>query len=132
MWIQNFLTQALDIGLDVEFNKVVAQTIGEALFQNGCAIQCGLVGSDNVIINFNREGYTQSRQFFHCLFFVFSCFFSINTNRCFTIFFCKTQFFSYQFNIVSTIGGVAQTFHGIEVVLTNHWVNCVGTFKVIG
>ena len=116
-----------------EFYIVIAEAVREHLCNNRSALsRSGLAGCLDVEVNFNWEGNALSSQLFNCLLFVLFCFFSINTNWCFTIFFCKTQFFSLPVQHSQYHQRCSTDLHGVEVVFTNHWVNCVGTFKVIG
>ena len=78
----------------------------------------------------NREGNAQSGQLFDCLFLQFFCFCFVQTCRSFAVAFRQTQFFLNQFKVVFTVGGVTQTLHGVEVVLTSHWVDGVGSLVV--
>ena len=132
MWNVNFLSTALDVGVDRQFNKVVAQAVAEALCQYVCGVKSILVRCHDVVIQFYWEGYAQSGQFFHSLFLIFFCFCCIQSDWCFAVFFWQAHFFSYQFNVISTIRSVAQTLHGVEVIFTSQWVNCISSLPVVG
>ena len=131
MWDNYFVTNTLNVCLDVEFYIVIAEAVREHLCNNVCAVQSGLAGCLDVVVNFNWEGNALSSQLFNCLLFVLFCFFSIQSYRCLAIFFSQTQLCSYQIGVVCTIRSINQTFHGVEVVFTAHWVDCVYTFPVV-
>ena len=127
----NLLIGALDKGLNVQLNIVVAQALGEGLCQYVCAVQCSLAGSGNVEVNAYWEGYALCGQFFHSLFFVLSCFVCVQSYHGLAVEFRQSHFLSYQFGIFGTVRGINKTFHGEEVVFAGHWVNCVGSLVVI-
>ena len=131
MWLINFLSGALDIGLDFQFDEVIAQAVGNGLSKNVCTVQRYLVSSCDVVCHRNREGNASSGQFFHCLLFVLFEFFGIQTNHGFTIEIRQAHFFLNEFYIVGTVRGVNQTLHGVEVVFTAHWVNCIDSWIVL-
>ena len=130
-WSVNFFCGALDVGLDVELDIIVAQAVGEALCHNVCRVQSNLVAACDVVVNHNREGNADCTQLFHCLFLVLCCFFCIQSDWGFAVFFWQTQLCSYQLNIVFSVGGVAQTLGAVEVVFTVHWFDWVGSLEVI-
>ena len=129
--LYNFLTQALNEGLDVQLDEIITKAVGEYLFENVSAVQSSLAGSEDVVICLNREGNSLCTQFFHCLFLVLFCLCLVQSCRGLSILFFHTHCISYQFNIVFAVRGVAQTLHGVVVVLTDHWVDGVESLEVV-
>ena len=74
MWLYNFVSVAGNVGLNVEFDIVITQTIGECLCHYVRRVEGYLVGCGDIVIHFNREGNAQSGQLFDCLFLIFFCF----------------------------------------------------------
>ena len=116
-----------DIGLDIQLYKVITQAVRKSLCQNVCAVQSCLVGAGDVVVNADREGDTDGAQLFHRLFFVLSCFVSIQSDRCFPIFLRQTQFLSNQLGVVGAVGGVQQTRHRVEVIFAAERVDGIGS-----
>ena len=131
MRLCNLFTQTGNIGFDVQLHVIISQAVRENLLEHICAVQRRLTGSGDVIIDADREGDTQSSQLFYGLFFVLLCFFFVQTNHSLTVWFWQPHFLPYQFGIVSTIRSIDQSFHGVEIVLTNHRIYCVGSLVVL-
>ena len=132
MWLYNFVSVAGNVGLNVEFDIVIAQTIGECLCHYVRRVEGYLVGCGDIVIHFNREGNAQSGQLFDCLFLIFFCFCWVNSGWSITIGFAQTQFLLNQFGVFGAVCGINQALHSIEVVFTNHWVDGIGSLPVIG
>ena len=132
MWLYNFVSVAGNVGLNVEFDIVITQTIGECLCHYVRRVEGYLVGCGDIVIHFNREGNAQSGQLFDCLFLIFFCFCWVNSGWSITIGFAQTQFLLNQFGVFGAVCGINQALHSIEVVFTNHWVDGIGSLPVIG
>ena len=132
MRVEDFLSGAGNISLDVQLHKVIAQAVGDALCQNVCAVQRNLVGSGDVVVHLDREGDAQSGQLLDGLLFVLLSQFGIQTEQGLAIFFWQSHLFAYQLDIVGAVRGVNQALHGVEVVLADHWGNGIDAGVVFG
>ena len=129
--IVHFLLYAGNIGADVQDDKVIAHAVGDALSQYGRGIQSGLVACCDIVVHLNREGDALRGQLLNGLLFVFFRLCSVQTGWGLAVF-LDAQFRLNQLGIVGAVTGVAQTVHGVGVVLTAHRVDGVDAAEVRG
>ena len=131
VWSNNFFSYRLNVSLDVQYNKVIAQAVGDGLFEDVCGVQSSLVGAGDVVVDVNWEGNTDCAQLFHCLFLVLFKFFFVQSDWGLAVFHWQAHFFTNQLGVVGAVGSEAQALHGVEVVLDNHWGQSVCSLPVV-
>ena len=129
-WSVNFLCCAGNVGFDVQLNIIFTKAVDEALFEDVRAVQSGLVGCGNIVVDTDWEGNAGGGQFLDGLLLILLCFVRVQSGQGLTVF-LNAQFFLYQVSIVGTVGGVDQTLHGVGVVFTAHRVDGVQSGVVL-
>src|SRR5699024_9217792 len=127
-----FGTLAGNVGLDVQFDIIIAQAVGERLTKYSRAVQRGLVACCDVVIDTNREGDAQSGQLLNRLLFVLLCLVCIQTDDGLAVHLRQAEFLFHQFGVVGAVRGVNQTLHGEALVFTAHRVDGVESLVVLG
>ena len=62
-WSVNFLCCAGNVGFDVQLNIIFTKAVDEALFEDVRAVQSGLVGCGNIVVDTDWEGNASGGQF---------------------------------------------------------------------
>ena len=118
-------------GVDIQHDEVIAEAVGEALLQHGCAVQSGGGAGQNVVGAVNREGDTNGAQLFHGLLLQLGDVAVVGAQALHGLAIVslavQTHLLGHQVGIVGAVRGVAQALHGEEVVLTLQGIDGVVT-----
>ena len=134
--ITDFLSDGGDVGLDVQHDEVIAEAVGEALLQNRCGIQSGGGTSDDVVSSVDGEGDADGAQLVHGLLLQVSNVAVVRTQAdhglAVVSLAVEAHLLGHQGGVLLALGVIADTRHGVVVVLALQGVDLVGTGIVVG
>ena len=131
-WSVNFLCCAGNVGFDVQLNIIFTKAVDEALFEDVRAVQSGLVGCGNIVVDTDWEGNAGGGQFLDGLLLVLLGFFSIQTDNLLAVELGKSQLLANQLGVVGAVGGVGQALHGVVFVFTAQRVQWIQAAVIVG
>ena len=110
-----------DEGLDVQHDEVIAEAVGEALLQDGRAVQSGGGTGQDIVRAVHREGDADGAQLVHGLLLQVGDVAVVGAQTlhglAIILLAVQTQLLGDQAGVIGAVGGVAQAAHGKEVVL---------------
>ena len=117
-----------NVGVDVQHDEVIAKAVGEALLEHGGGVQSGGGAGQDVVVAVDGERDADGAQLVHGLLLQgVGVVLAAHTDHGLAVvsFIAEAQLAGHQGGVVSAVGGVAQAFHGVEVVLALQGVDLV-------
>ena len=125
----DLLRQAGNEGLDVQLDEVVAEAVGEALLQDGGVVQCGGAAGDDEVGGLDGEGDADGAQLLHGLLLQGGDVAAVGTQAdhglAVVLLSVEAHLLGHQSGVLSALRVVAQTLHGVVVVLALQGIDLV-------
>ena len=125
----DLLRQAGNEGLDVQLDEVVAEAVGEALLQDGGVVQCGGAAGDDEVGGLDGEGDADGAQLLHGLLLQGGDVAAVGTQAdhglAVVLLSVEAHLLGHQSGVLNALRVVAQTLHGVVVVLALQGVDLV-------